>query len=54
MLRWIGALIAGAAITAVLGFGGILTVSAGIAQTLCWIYLGLLGATLVFGILRGT
>ncbi len=53
MLRWMGALMAGAAMAAVLGYGGILTVSAGIAQTLCWIYLGLLGVTLVFGILRG-
>ncbi len=53
MLRWIGALMAGSAITAMLGFGGVLTVSAGIAQTLCVIYLGLLAVTLVFGIIRG-
>jgi uncharacterized membrane protein YtjA (UPF0391 family) len=53
MLRWIGALMAFAAISAVLGFGGVLAVSAGMAQTLCGIYLGLLAVTLVFGIIRG-
>jgi uncharacterized membrane protein YtjA (UPF0391 family) len=53
MFRWIAALVVGSAITALLGFGGVLTVSAGIAQTLCEIFLGLLAVTLVFGIIRG-
>ncbi len=53
MFRWMGALAAGAAITAVLGYSGVLTVSAGIAQTLCAVYLALLAITLVFGIVRG-
>jgi uncharacterized membrane protein YtjA (UPF0391 family) len=46
MLRWIAALTAASLIAALLGFTGILTVSAGIAQFLCVVFLVMLGLSL--------
>ncbi len=53
MLRWIVTLTAASLIAAVLGFGGILTVSAGIAKTLCVLFMVMLGFSLAIALVVG-
>lgn len=53
MISWAVTFLIIAIIAGVLGFGGIASTSAGIAQTLFVIFLVLFLASLVFGVVRG-
>ncbi len=52
MLRWILVLMAFSLIAGLLGWGFIPIAAAGLARTLCCIFLALLAASLVAGLLR--
>jgi len=52
LLRWIVVLMVFSLITGLLGWGFIPVAAAGLARTLCCVFLGLLGLSLVGGILR--
>ena len=53
MLGWVLAFLVIAILAGVLGFGGVATASAGIAQTIFYIFLVLLLVSLVYHLLKG-
>ena len=52
MLRWTLAFLIFALVAAMLGFGGISTAAAGIAQILFFVFLLLFAASLIAGLIR--